>query len=323
MTSNQKHLNLNSIGELYKSGIKEVAVAIGVFDGVHIGHRHLLRTLIKMSDDHGVTPVALTFHPHPREVLRPSENLLLIVSHEKKIELLHEAGVKAVVTFPFTKEFSELSAETFLEQCLMSGKVRLRGICVGKNWKFGAGGSGNTDTINAFSKRHALFFKPVGELKIDGRTVSSSEIRRAVSGGLLESAARMLGRNYSISGTVEHGEKIASKLLDCPTANIYVSHGIIPPKGVYMGYAKFADSTYPAAISVGTAPTFVHKKSGRTSIEAHLFGFTGDIYGRNLEIEFVKYLREERTFSSPDSLKKQISEDLQIIRKTLHCVSAL
>lgn len=312
-----KYINVNSIGDLKNHGIHKVAVAIGVFDGIHLGHQHLLDELKKMSSRLNVCPVVLTFHPHPREVLKPNEPLFLLISQEKKIELLHSFGIKAVVTSPFTKEFASLSAEKFLSSCLISSDVPLRGICVGEKWRFGEGGSGNIETIAMFAKKKQIDFKPVKEFHIDGQVVSSSSIRRAVSGGLLDQAAKMLGRHYSLSGTVEHGENIAARVLECPTANIAVSHGIIPPKGVYAGYAVFGGKRYPAAISIGTAPTFKHGNPLKLLIEAHLFDFSGILYGKNLEIELVKYVREERYFSSAEELKKQIQNDLSGINKLL------
>lgn len=311
-------INVSSLESLAQHGIKRISVAIGVFDGVHAGHQLLLKELVKIARETDSIPAVLTFYPHPRQVLYPNEPLLLLVSQEKKIELINSFGIKTVITFPFTKEFAESDAETFLRDCLYSPDVKLCGICVGGKWRFGTGGKGNINTLDSFSEKENIRFSAVDELSLKGHPVSSTAIRRAVTGGLLETARQMLGRPYSLTGKVEHGDNIGAKVLDCPTANISVSHGIIPPKGVYAGYAVFNGDRYPSAISVGTAPTFKHKDPERLLIEAHIMGgFDGMIYNRNLEIEFIEYLRPERCFSSVETLKGQIKDDIEKIGEIL------
>ena len=318
MESVKKCINVSSLEALAQHGIRRVSVAIGVFDGVHIGHQLLLKELIKIARETDSVPAVLTFYPHPRQVLYPDEPLLLLVSQEKKIELINSFGIKTVITFPFTKEFAESDAETFLRDCLYSPDVKLCGICVGRKWRFGAGGKGDINTLDSFSKKENIRFSAVEELFLKGRPVSSTAIRRAVTGGLLETARQMLGRPYSLTGRVEYGENIASKVLGFPTANLSISHGIIPPKGVYAGHAVFNGNRYPTAISVGTAPTFKHRDPERLLIEAHIMeGFEKPIYDRNLEIEFIEYLRPERCFSSVEILKGQIKDDIGKIREIL------
>jgi riboflavin kinase/FMN adenylyltransferase len=318
MESVKNCINVSSLESLAQHGIRRVSVAIGVFDGVHTGHQLLLGELVKIARETDSVPAVLTFYPHPRQVLNPKEPLLLLVSQEKKIGLINSFGIKTVITFPFTNEFAESDADTFLRDCLYSPDVKLCGICVGRKWRFGAGGKGNYNTLDSFSKKENIRFSAVEELFLKGHPVSSTAIRRAVTGGLLETARQMLGRPYSLTGKVEHGENIGTKILDCPTANLSVSHGIIPPKGVYAGYAVFNGDRYPSAISVGTAPTFKHKDPERLLIEAHIMdGFDGMIYNRNLEIEFIEYLRPERCFSSVEILKEQIKGDIEKIREIL------
>ncbi|HBC89759.1 MAG TPA: hypothetical protein DCZ94_22705 [Lentisphaeria bacterium] len=311
-------INTSSVESLAQHGIGRVSVAIGVFDGVHLGHQQLLKELLKIAKETDSTPAALTFYPHPRQILNPSEPPLLIFSQEKKIQLINSFGISTVITFPFTAEFAKDDAETFLQDCLYSPDVKLCGICVGKKWRFGAGGKGNIHTLDKFAKKMGIRFSAVEELMMEGNPVSSSAIRRAVTGGLLEKANQMLGRPYTLTGKVEHGENIATKVLDCPTANLSVTHGIIPPKGVYAGFAVHEGNRYPAAISIGTAPTFRHKDPAHLLIEAHLMdGFGEMIYGKPLEIEFVKYIRPELCFSSVETLKEQIRNDIDKIREIL------
>lgn len=310
-------INVNSLDALANHGLKKISVAFGVFDGVHLGHQHLINRLIAMSKKTGADSVVITFFPHPREILAPDEPILLLVSRNKKIKLLAELGVKAVVTLPFTEDFSALNAEIFLDDCLFAPGVEITGICVGSDWRFGKNGEGSIETIKHYADVHHFEFDPVDELVIDGVTVSSTAIRRAVSGGLLNEAKKMLGRNYSLSGVVVSGDAIGSSMLECPTANISVSHGIIPPNGVYAGYALCDGERYPAAISVGTSPTFAGKKRCSSDIEIHLLNFSGNLYGRELETEFVEYIREERCYPSGEALKKQVMEDIEKIRNIL------
>jgi len=312
-----KVITVNSLDALANHGMKKIAVAFGVFDGVHLGHSMLIERLVRMAESTCAKPVVITFFPHPREILSPDESPLLLVSRTKKIELMGMLGVEAVVTLSFTREFAELTPEVFLDDCLFSPGVDITGICVGSEWCFGKNGAGSIDTIKHYAEVHKFDFVPVEELVLDGVTVSSTAIRRAVSSGLLCEAEKMLGRNYSLTGVVVSGDTIGSSILDCPTANISVLHGIIPPNGVYAGYAIFNGRKYPAAISVGTSPTFAGKKRNSSDIEIHILDFSGDLYGKELETEFVEYLREERCYPSGAALKKQVSEDIENIRKIL------
>jgi riboflavin kinase/FMN adenylyltransferase len=243
----------------------------------------------------------------------------MLVSNEKKIELLARCGIEAVVTFPFTGEFASLSAEEFLEECLYAPDIELTGICVGSRWRFGRGGKGTVKTIHEYAAVHGFDFDPVEEVILNGKTVSSTLIRRAVSSGLLDEAAEMLGRYYSVSGTVVHGASDGASLLGCPTANISVMDGIIPPAGVYAGFAEVSGKRYCAAVSVGTSPTFSFRTRRSSDIEVHLIDFKDDLYGKKLETEFIRYIREERCYSSPVELKAQIEQDIENVRS--YCAS--
>jgi riboflavin kinase/FMN adenylyltransferase len=310
-------IEVNDLNALGDHGLRRVAAAIGVFDGVHRGHRHLLAELMAMAGEVKAEPVVLTFHPHPREILHPHEPILMLVSREKKLELLHAAGIRAVVTLPFTRAFAALAPEDFLRSCLAAPRVTLVGLCVGSRWRFGADGAGDAATVDAYARHGHFAFRAVPEQMLNGQVVSSTAIRRAVTGGLLDDAATMLGRPYGIEGMVESGQQIAGPVLDCPTANLDVHHGIVPPAGVYAGYAVVAGQRQPAAIAIGAAPTFRHHRPDRPIIEVHILDFTGNLYGRRLEVEFVRHLREERCFSSPEMLRAQIIRDLAAIRRIL------
>ena len=281
-------VTVNSLDALANYSIKKIAVAFGVFDGVHLGHRILIDRLKAMALKTDSDPVVITFYPHPREILLPNEPPLLLVSRRKKIELLADMDVKAIVTLPFTSEFAELSAETFLDDCLFSPEVNITGICVGSQWRFGKNGKGSIATIKEYAQQHNFEAAPVDELELNGTRVSSTAVRRAVSNGMLLDAKAMLGRNYSVCGKVVCGQTIGSSLLQCPTANISITHGIIPPRGVYAGYAVCDKIKYAAAISVGVSPTFSNKCRRISDIEIHLLDFDGNLYGKELETEFVE-----------------------------------
>jgi len=319
--SKNKYINVSSLSSLADFGISRASVAIGVFDGVHIGHRHLLTELFKMTEQNRSEPVALTFFPHPRTILRPDSPPSLLIPPFKKIELLHLYGIKAVITIPFTKEFSMFSPEAFIKSSLMTKEVELAGICVGRNWRFGAGGTGDSEKLHEFAKKKHFSFQAVNEVSLDGHKVSSSNIRRAVSSGLLEDAAKMLGRPYSLCGIVEKGKKVAGPQLTFPTANLKIDFGIVPPNGVYAGSVRFLKKAYPAAVAIGLSPTFNYADNVTPRVEVHIIGFHEDIYGSQIEVELFKYLREERCYSAPDELKKQIGSDIARVSEIFNAIN--
>jgi riboflavin kinase/FMN adenylyltransferase len=308
-----KRTDVSSFDALGAHGLKEVAVAVGVFDGVHLGHQKLLEELKTLAGRLSAHPVAVTFHPHPRELLRPEAPPALLLPPSIKTRLLHEYGAEAVVTIPFTPEFAALSPPEFLYDCLSSSRVELKGRCVGARWRFGSGGTGNAEFLKERAKAGNFEFVSVEELSIGGMPVSSTNIRRALASGDLKKAKAMLGRNYSLYGKVEHGRQVASSILNKPTANLKFKNGVLPPCGVYAGWAHFDGQRKAAAIAVGSSPTFKSQFGSETRVEVHLIDFSGDLYGKELEAEFAAYIREERCFSSVEALKKQIGEDVQAV----------
>lgn len=318
MVPEKKYINVPSLGVLADYQLKDIVIAIGVFDGVHLGHQHVLKKLSKMADAYNAQPVALTFFPHPKQVLVPDAVPVLLVSPEQKVELLYQNGVKAVVTIPFTKEFSSLSPEDFIKICLSSSRVTIHGICVGEKWRFGSGAKGTVQLLKDFADKGHFQFESVPEVYLDNTLISSTTIRRAVSSGIMNEAQKMLGRPYSLIGKVITGRKIAGSALTFPTANLKINYGVVPPNGVYAGFSTFKGRKYPAAIAIGTAPTFRHNFVTREpKIEVHMFDFSESIYDETLEVTFISYLREERCYSSVDSLKHQIHEDILDIKQLL------
>ncbi|MBQ9336388.1 MAG: riboflavin biosynthesis protein RibF [Lentisphaeria bacterium] len=312
--------DLKQIADLAAYGIGRAVIAIGVFDGVHRGHRKLLTELLTVSAELDCTPVVMTFFPHPRSLLTecPPE---LLYSPDEKIRLLREQGVKAVVTVPFTREFAALPPGDFLAQSVFDGQVDVRGICVGRHWRFGAKAAGNAEFLADLAVRKKFRFSAVDELCLsDGQVVSSSAIREAIRHGDLPRAEQMLGRRYSLSGKVSHGYRQAGKRLDTPTANLEIEFGVLPPYGVYAGRAQLPDGRrFPAAVNIGVSPTF-REQYGEIGprVEVHLLeGFDEDIYGREIRLELAGSVRPERTFPDAAALKRQISDDIIRIKEIL------
>ena len=312
--------NLDHIQDLTLYGIKRAAVAIGVFDGVHRGHQKLLTELLSVSAKLDCYPVVMTFYPHPRSLLTENPPSLLY-SRDEKVRLLHSYGVKAVVTVNFTRQFAALTPEEFLEQSLFNGDVQILGICVGKNWRFGAGAAGNAAFLERMSVRKNFSFSSVAELCLeDGRTVSSTAIREAVGAGRLDQAEWMLGRRYSLFGTIGYGYHNAGEKLEAPTANLQITEGVLPPCGVYAGIAHLSDhEQFAAAVNIGVAPTFREQYGAiPPRIEVHLLdGFQGNLYGRKMQLELAGFVRPERQFPNIDSLKQQIAKDIEQIMHQL------
>jgi riboflavin kinase / FMN adenylyltransferase len=308
-----KKLNVSSLGELVENGITRVSIAIGVFDGVHRGHQLLLKQLVKMAKKNNSTPVAMTFYPHPRAVLNPQNPPPLLIPPAKRISLLHDYGMRAVVTLSFSQSFAEQSPEKFIKSCLHSPDIKICGLCVGSDWRFGAKGVGKIDLLEKMAKEDNFDFSAVKEFVRNGDIVSSTSIRRGIASGQLSDVAEMLGRHYSLTGIVEKGHQDAAKDLNHPTANLNIQYGVLPPCGVYAARAFVNGKTYVAAVNVGISPTYNRPGKREIRVEAHFLDFSEDIYGQTVEIELLEYLREERCFFSPAELKMQIEIDLERI----------
>ncbi len=317
MSDKGNYISVNSIDLLADYGIKNIVIAIGVFDGLHKGHQKLLNTLKNMAKKTDSSPIVLTFYPHPMTIINPTLSPTQLISQSKKCKLLFENKIDGIVTIPFTKDFSELSAKDFIEQCLASHQVKLNGICVGKKWKFGANANGSINLLKRYAEKGHFDFQCVDELILKEKIVSSTRIRQLISNGLLEDANELLGRIYTLEGLIITGKHIATDVLEYPTANLSVKVGVIPPLGVYAGYAIIKEKRFKTAIAIGVAPTFKHYDDFEVKIEAHLFDFKGNLYNQELELELVQYIREERCFSSSEKLKTQIEQDIKNIKNLL------
>jgi riboflavin kinase/FMN adenylyltransferase len=280
---------------------KAAFLAIGVFDGVHLGHQRV----IGAARDAGHPSVVLTFDPHPMRVLRPDQAPLLLTSTEHKLALIRQLHVDACLLVTFDKHFSETPAEKFVEQI-----ASCRQISVGTRFRFGHDRQGDVRLLEKLAPRYGFTVKEIKSvLTTDGEMISSTAVRQHVLAGNLERAAAMLGRPFSILGTVEHGDHRGHEL-GFPTANLNTHNEVLPPDGVYAVRTSFG----PGVVNIGLRPTF----AGKTRrLEAHIFDMAGSLYGREIEIEFVKKLREERKFASADDLKAQIAADVAEARRIL------
>jgi riboflavin kinase / FMN adenylyltransferase len=290
-----------------------IFLAIGVFDGVHRGHQAVISTSAEHAKSANGTPIVVTFDPHPMKVLRPSEAPHLLTATQHKIRLIRDLGVRHLLVIKFDKAFAATAPEDFVQQLVTHSKP-LREICVGHEWSFGKGRRGNLALLR---KLGAQFnFEVVGIPAVtlgNGELVSSTAIRHAIEAGDLAKAAEMLGREYTILATVVRGEHLGKKI-GFPTANLSAHSEQFPPNGVYFAQATLDGVIYPGVINLGYRPTVSSDKSERV-LEIHLLDFNHDIYGKDIEVRFVRYLRPEQKFENVDALARQIELDVQQARK--------
>ncbi|ABE50476.1 bifunctional riboflavin kinase/FAD synthetase [Methylobacillus flagellatus] len=286
-----------------------LAVAIGNFDGVHLGHQALLRRLIEVASAQGLKSAVMTFEPHPREFFAPDKAPARLTSLREKLELFAEAGVDYVYVCHFNRRFAAITVEAFMQDILRNA-LDARTILVGEDFRFGAGRQGSMEDF----ARAGFNLQSQPQVNLDGKRVSSTAIREALAKGQLDEAARLLGRPYSISGKVVHGDKLAREL-GYPTANIHMLHDRPPLFGIYAvkleGLAEGGD--WPGVASLGVRPTV--KQDGKPTLEAHLFDFSGDIYGRHVRVKFMHKIRDEMKFDSLETLKYWIARDAEMARE--------
>lgn len=300
--------HVSSLSELQSLGVCRVAVALGVFDGVHIGHQQILHRLVNIARETDAVPVALTFSPHPRSVLTDWEPRLLC-SEEKRREWLCHFGASHTVTLNFTPEFGTLAPVEFLNQTLLVPGLTLTAVVVGEHWRFGCSAAGDTALLKSYANDHGFQLVPVPEVVENKEIVSSSRIRHAVTEGDLDLAHTLLNRPYSLRGVIGNGFGIASLELETPTANLLPETHVLPPNGVYAAFAVWKGTLYPAIVSIGLSPTFNYGLL-EPRIEVHLIGAEVRLMGETLEIFFIRFLRDEICFEDIDDLKMQISQDI-------------
>ena len=287
-------------------------LAIGVFDGVHLGHQAVISTSAQHARAANGTPVVVTFDPHPEKVLRPKTAPHLLTATPHKIALICDLGVAHLLIITFDKQFAATEPEEFVHELVEHSKS-LREICVGHEWSFGKNRRGNLKLLNQFGARFDFGVVGIPPVTVNGELVSSTTIRKAVETGDLAKAAQMLGREYTVLGTVVSGDNRGKKI-GFPTANLSAHNEQFPPNGVYFAEAKLEGVIYPGVVNLGYRPTVDTRKSERI-LEIHLFDFDHDIYGKDLEVRFIRYLRPETKFESVEALVRQIGLDVKQARK--------
>lgn len=282
---------------------KKPVVALGVFDGVHVGHRRILKAAAEKARRIKGTSIVVTFWPDPHK----EESLY---SLEHRLRLIGQTGVGVCIVIKFNKVFSRLSAQDFVKEVLAK-RIGARYVYVGRNFRFGKGAKGNYAFLGRSSRIYNFKLKLFDMVKVNRRPVSSTYIRGLIKKGKINYAAKLLTRPVSVLGTVIKGESLATKL-GFPTANIDPHHEVLPPPGIYAAYAIFNKKEYKGACYIGSRPTF---GNGPRRIEMHIFGFSKNIYGKYMEIRFVRKIRGDRKFNSKEALATQIKKDVLFSRK--------
>jgi riboflavin kinase/FMN adenylyltransferase len=292
-------------------------VAIGTFDGVHVGHQAVIHRAIELAAERGTTAMALTFEPNPISVLRPELRPAVLTHIGLKSQLIERLKVDELLVVPFTKAFSRIRADRFAEM-LVSPPVGAEAVVVGENFRFGHGGAGTVEMLAQFGRSRAMHVEsPPFVTSPDGKPISSTRIRRLVATGQVAEVIPLLARPHSVEGVVVHGDA-RGRGMGLPTANLDIpADSALPSRGVYAGRAVLAAGRSAAAINIGVAPTFTDADPRSTlRIEAFLLDHDGsEIYGQTMRIEFLERLRDERRFESADALMAQVSKDIERTRE--------
>jgi riboflavin kinase/FMN adenylyltransferase len=302
--------NLSDIKEAFRDSF----VTIGNFDGVHLGHHMLFAEVVSRAFQKQGTSVVVTFDPHPLQVIRPEIGIKLISTYEQKVELISLAGIDVLVVIPFTRDFAGTSAETFVDEVLIK-TIGVKELVVGYDYAFGKGRQGNIEYLKEQGQKKGFPVTVVEPYYVDDMLVSSSKIRELVSEGRMMDVKKLLGRSYQIRGMVQEGKKRGGPVVGFKTANLHLSEEDLCPKhGVYVTQVVYDGKCYGGVLNIGFNPTF---GENRLSVETHIFDFNQDIYGKEIKINLLKYLRGEKKFSGPEELAVQIQKDISLAKEIL------
>lgn len=300
---------LRSLAELKRPPAR-LALTIGNFDGVHRAHQRLLARVVRTARARGGTAAALTFEPHPTKVLGRNHAPPLLTTLEQKLRRLEAAGLDLVIVLPFTRALSRLSPRAFVEK-IVCGRLRAEALYVGTNFRFGHRAAGHAPLLRRLGRELGFTVHVIPRVRVSGRPASSSLIRRLISSGHMERAARFLGRPFALTGSIRPGAG-RGRPLGFPTLNFVPEQECLPARGVYATETLVGGRTFPSATNIGTRPTF---GGARLLVESHLLGFSRRLRRGRIEVRFRARLRGEKKFPSPEALRAQIRRDVARVRR--------
>lgn len=300
---------------IHLQSLPNSSIAIGNFDGIHKGHQMVIQEAMQVASRSKLASGVMTFHPHPKEVLGDSSSFSYITPLPDKLAILENMGLDLAYIVQFTPELSQLSPEQFIEHFI--ARLNVKHVVTGFDFRFGRQGKGNVDTLYKWSRESGDFlFNYISKVELNDEKISSTRVRRLLDEGDVTQVRQLLGRPYRITGRVVAGEE-RGRTIGFPTANLsLVNHYVIPKLGVYAISADVEGQKIPGVVNIGKKPTF-HPTGQEISIEAHLFNFSGDLYGTMISLDFIHFLREERKFSSIDALIDQINQDIAVAKQVL------
>jgi len=282
-------------------------LALGNFDGLHRGHQKIIERIRQSAGDRGTTALVLTFDPHPPRVVRPDKAPPLLMTMPQKLAALEKAGLHGVAVVRFTEAFSRWTPEQFVRQVLVEW-LRVAEVWVGADFLFGHERAGTFSVLRSLGAQYGVRAEKIDPVRYKEFVVSSTRIRRLITEGRVDEAGALLGHHYSIDGTIVRGAA-RGRLLGFPTANLSTDNELVPPTGVYATTAELHGTRWPAVTNVGLRPTF--EAGGGVTVETHILGLTGDVYGARLSLSFIQRLRDERKFADVDALREQIAADVR------------
>jgi riboflavin kinase/FMN adenylyltransferase len=304
------------IEETGRLPLHKPVITIGTFDGVHLGHRAILDEVKRYAASIGGESMVITFEPHPRQILQPEVPIEILTPLPQKLELIQEAGIKHVAVAQFNKEFSCLTAEAYIEEFLVN-KFNPNAIVIGYDHQFGHDRRGDIGLLQSYASKHDYSVHQIPAHMVHDAAISSTKIRNALAGGIVDEANSMLGRTYALRGTVIEGQQLG-RTLGYPTANVHplTSVQLVPANGVYAVRVRIATGkVYGGMLNIGVRPTV--GGSLTRHIEVHLFDYSEDIYNSTVELQFVRKVRDEEKFPSLDALKEQLGRDEVLVREVL------
>ena len=301
--------------DISQFNVKYPVVTIGIFDGVHLGHKYILEQLKKATDSSGGESVIITLWPHPRWILNKEEkNFCLLTTLSEKIQILEGSGIDHLVILPFSLELSRMSSGDFIDKILVGG-IGIGKLIVGYNHRFGRDREGSYRELKKYAEKFKFSIEKLDAFQLDQRKISSSEIRKLLHSGKVEEANKFLGRTYSFSGQVVGGSQLGSSI-GFPTANIITDEPskLLPADGVYAVEAEMKNKLYRGMMNKGSRPT-VNKDPQKKTLEVHLLDFQQDIYSEQIRIRFIARIRDEQRFESIAALKAQLGKDREVVKR--------